>query len=137
MPRRRVRNESGAEAKRKPPRSAAGTPVREKQATTSRSSSHGLNHAQLKFADDTTTVRIGIASHTPKAATSSGSRMAAPPKPATAANKEPTKAAPASRIRFATDMNQSIPRAVGRNRLWGDGKIFFRRGLESARVGCS
>src|ERR1044071_6301940 len=104
-PRRRERNDNGAEAKRKPPRSAAGTPVRANQPTTGRSSSLRLNQALLKFPNNCATVRIGIASRTPKAATSSGNRMAAPANPATAANKEPTKAAPASRIRFATDMN--------------------------------
>src|SRR5512135_2544346 len=134
MPRRRVRNGSGAEAKRKPPTSAAGTPVRANQPTTGKSSSLRLNQARLKFPNNWATVRMGIASRTPKAATRSGNKTAAPPKPATAAKTEPTKAAPASRIRFATDMKESIPRAADRNRLHGSREVFFRSRLESARI---
>jgi len=94
---------AGVAAKRKPPAIAAGTAPSANQATRPVSTSSRLKATRLPLPTNWATVRMTIASRGPATATSTGSRMIAPPNPATDARAEANTAA------AATAPNTRIP----------------------------
>jgi hypothetical protein len=88
----------GAAANSSPPRIAKGTAPNANQAITPKCSSLRLNHTRLPLPINWATVRMGIASRTPKNATRTGSSTAAPPNPEMAARVAAANATAAEMI---------------------------------------